>query len=385
MPELKEKIEATICVVDDDASLNRSLSALLVEAGYTILSFSSAAEFIAHAPLHSVDLVISDISMPGPSGYDLCVFVRSQDQGVHVPVILITGVDGGSEKTKGLELGADDFIQKPFRIEEILAKIRSLLKWRAKQRETLQKLNSVQVENTNLTDQLKDQFDKTISLERLRQFFSPRIAEILASGDPQAFLKCHRQEVTVFFIDLRRFTAFAETAEPEEVLGTLEEYYSTVGNLCLEHGGTLGHLAGDGIMIFFNDPEPVPDHRKVALRMALKVRERLGEHKKKWNHKDYDLDFGIGLAEGFATIGGIGFEQFWQYSVIGTVTNLAARLCKEADNGQIVVSHRFLSVIQEHFQAEPIGELEVKGMSKSIAAFNVIAEIKERNSSERAS
>ena len=191
-------------------------------------------------------------------------------------------------------------------------------------------------------------------------------------GGAEDPLQTHRREVTVVFLDLRGFTAFAETAEPEEVMGVLREYHAAMGALILAHEGTLERFAGDGMMVFFNDPVPVPDAPERAVRMALAMRDRLGELGARWRKRGHELDFGIGIAQGFATIGAIGFEGRLDYGAVGTVTNLAARLCGEAKPGQILVSQRLLGAVEALAEAEPVGELSLKGFSKPVPAFNVV-------------
>jgi class 3 adenylate cyclase len=209
-------------------------------------------------------------------------------------------------------------------------------------------------------------------LERLKRFFSPHLADLIVRGGSEDPLKSHRRDVTVVFLDLRGFTAFAETAEPEEVMAVLNEYHSEVGRLVLEWEGTLERFTGDGMMIFFNDPLPVPNAPERAVRMAVAMRSRIEEVRVGWQKRGFELDFGVGIAQGFATIGAIGFEGRWDYGVIGTVTNLAARLCAEAMPGQILVSTRVMADTEDLVEIEPQGELQLKGFAKPVPAFNVI-------------
>jgi class 3 adenylate cyclase len=209
-------------------------------------------------------------------------------------------------------------------------------------------------------------------LSRLKRFFSPQLAELIVSGGTEDPLKTHRRDVTVVFLDLRGFTAFAETAEPEEVMGVLREYHAEMGRLILEHEGTLERFTGDGMMIFFNDPTPVADPAKRAVRMALAMRECVTPLSERWRKRGHELDLGIGIAEGYATIGAIGFEGRWDYGAIGTVTNLAARLCGEAKPAQILVTRRVASDAEDLIETEPVGPLTLKGLAKPVPAFNVI-------------
>src|SRR3990170_4639987 len=209
-------------------------------------------------------------------------------------------------------------------------------------------------------------------LSRLKRFFSPQLAEAIVTGGADDPLKTHRREVTVVFLDLRGFTAFAETSEPEEVMGVLREYHAEMGSLILAHEGTLERLTGDGMMIFFNDPTPVPDPAERAVRMAVAMRDRVAEMIVKWRKRGYDLALGVGIAEGYATIGAIGFEGRWDYGAIGTVTNLAARLCGEAKPGQILISQRMVVTLEELVEVEPVGDLTLKGFHRSITTHNVL-------------
>jgi class 3 adenylate cyclase len=209
-------------------------------------------------------------------------------------------------------------------------------------------------------------------LSRLKRFFSPQLAELIVSGGAEDPLKTHRREVTVVFLDLRGFTAFAETSEPEEVMGVLREYHAEMGKLVLEHEGTLERFTGDGMMIFFNDPVPVPNPQERAIRMAQAMRERVGELTVKWRKLGYDLDFGVGIAQGYATIGGIGFEGRLDYGAIGTVTNLASRLCGEAKPGQILISQRVVGTVEDLLEVEPVGELTLKGFHRPVTAYNIL-------------
>jgi class 3 adenylate cyclase len=226
--------------------------------------------------------------------------------------------------------------------------------------------------NRTLEGRVAEQVAQLERLGRLRRFFSPQLAEAILSGGADDPLKSHRREITVVFLDLRGFTAFAETAEPEEIMGVLHEYHAAMGQLIVEHEGTLERFTGDGMMIFFNDPTPVPDPQERAVRMALAMRERVDELVRGWRKRGYELDFGVGIAQGYATLGAIGFEGRWDYGAIGTVTNLAARLCGEAQPGQILVSRRLYAALEDLVEAVPVGEMALKGFSRAVSVYNVI-------------
>jgi class 3 adenylate cyclase len=226
--------------------------------------------------------------------------------------------------------------------------------------------------NKTLEQRVQEQLAQLERLGRLKRFFSPQLAELIVSGAAEDPLQTHRREITVVFLDLRGFTAFAEVSEPEAVMGVLREYHAAMGKLILEHEGTLERYTGDGMIIFFNDPVSVPNPAERAVRMAIVMRERIRELIVKWRKLGYELVFGVGIAHGYATIGGIGFEGRLDYGAIGTVINLASRLCGEAKPGQILVSRRVLAMVEELVQVEPVGDLTLKGFHRTVTVNNIL-------------
>jgi class 3 adenylate cyclase len=225
--------------------------------------------------------------------------------------------------------------------------------------------------NRTLEERVAEQVGQLDRLGRLKRFFSPQVSDLILAGNAEDPLKSHRREITVVFVDLRGFTAFAETAEPEEVMGVLHEYHAAMGEVILAHEGTLERFTGDGMMIFFNDPVPVPNPHERAVRMAIEMRERVIGLLERWRKRGFTLDFGVGIAHGYATIGAIGFEGRWDYGAIGTVTNLAARLCGEAAPGQILISRRLFGLVEDLVDAEPVGDLMLKGFARPVPTFSV--------------
>jgi class 3 adenylate cyclase len=285
---------------------------------------------------------------------------------------MISALDEMDSVVRCIELGAEDYLPKPFDPVLLRARIGACLeKKRLRDREA-QHLQELADWNRTLEQRVAEQVALVERLGRLKRFFSPQLAELIVAGGADDPLKTHRRDVTVCFLDLRGFTAFAESAEPEEVMGVLREYHAGMGKLILEHEGTLERFTGDGMMIFFNDPVPVPNPGERAVRMALAMRERVAELIGKWRKLGYELDLGIGIAQGYATIGAIGFEGRWDYGAIGSVTNLAARLCGEAKPGQILISKRVLATMEELLQVESAGELSLKGFNRPIPAYNVL-------------
>ncbi|MFZ1058611.1 MAG: response regulator [Candidatus Rokuibacteriota bacterium] len=361
-----------ILVVDDTPQNVKLLADLLTVKGYAVVTAASGAEALKQMEAERPDLVLLDVVMPGMSGYEVCRKIRENPATQILPVVMATSLDPAQERVKGIEAGADDFLTKPINQPELLARVRSLLRIK-EMYDTIQAQAAQLTEwNKTLEDRVQEQVAQLERLGRLKRFFSPQLAELIVAGGAEDPLKTHRREVTVVFLDLRGFTAFAETSEPEEVMGVLREYHAEMGKLILEHEGTLERFTGDGMMIFFNDPTPVPNPAERALRMAVAMRDRVAEMIAKWRKRGYHLDFGVGIAQGYATIGAIGFEGRWDYGAIGTVTNLAARLCGEAKPGQILISQRLLGTVEELVEVEPVGELSLKGFSRPVTTHNVL-------------
>ena len=356
---------AQILVVDDTPSNVKLLADILQARGYAVLTAANGAEALARIERDMPDLVLLDVMMPGMSGYEVCRKLRDNPATAMLPVVMVTALDPGPERVKGIEAGADDFLTKPIHQPEILARVRSLLRIKALH-DQLTELNQ------HLEARVAEQVSQLERLSRLKRFFSPALAEAIVNGGADDPLKSHRREIVVVFVDLRGFTPFAETSEPEEVMSVLREYHAAMGEMILAHEGTLERFTGDGMMIFFNDPVPVADPQARAVRMALAMRQTVEALTARWRKLGHELDFGVGIAQGYATIGAIGFEGRWDYGAIGTVTNLAARLCGEARPGQILVSRRLYGAVDTLIEAEAVGELSLKGFAKPVTAFNVL-------------
>jgi adenylate cyclase len=364
--------QAKILVVDDTPPNVKLLADLLTAKGYAVVTAASGREAIEKVEAERPDLVLLDVVMPGMSGYEVCERLRKNPALALLPVVMITALDPSQERVKGLECGADDFLSKPINQPELLARVRSLLRIKHLHDTVQTQAGELAELNRTLERRVEEQVAQLERLGRLKRFFSPQLAELIVSGDTEDPLKTHRREITVVFLDLRGYTAFAETTEPEEIMGVLREFHAEMGRLILAHEGTLERFTGDGMMIFFNDPVEVADAGPRAVRMALAMRDRVAEMAIQWRKRGYELDFGLGIAQGYATIGAIGFEGRWDYGAIGTVTNLAARLCGEARPGQILVSRRFLSAVEDMVVAEAVGEALLKGFTRPVAVFNVL-------------
>ena len=357
---------AKILVVDDTPQNVKLLTDLLTVKGYAVVTAASGAEALARIEADRPDLVLLDVVMPGMSGYEVCQRIRADKANGIMPVVMVTALDPSAERIKGLDSGADDFLTKPINLPELLARVRSLL--RIKQLYDTVETQSAQLAELNRTleQRVTEQVGQLERLSKLKRFFSPQLAELIVTGGADDPLRTHRRDVTVVFLDLRGYTAFAETAEPEEVMGVLREYHREMGTLVLAHEGTLERFAGDGMMVFFNDPVVVPNPEERAVRMALAMRERVAELATGWRKRGYELDVGLGLAKGFATIGAIGFEGRLDYGAIGSVTNLAFRLCSEARPGQVLAAKRVAAAVEELVDVEAVGDLALRGFSRPV-------------------
>ncbi len=359
---------ATLLAVDDQPANLRLLDAHLSPRGYRVLTAASGVEALQILEEEDVDLALLDIVMPEMDGYELCRRIRSNPATEFLPVVMITA-SGDAQRLAALEAGADDFVTKPFDRNELLARVASLVRIKRYQDTIARQAEELNAWNRELEDRVEKQVAELERINRLRHFLSPQLAE-LVTGD-EDLLRSHRREIVVFFADLRNFTPFAETSEPEEVMGVLGEYHRAMGTLVHQYGGTLERFTGDGVMVFFNDPIPYDDAAERAVRMAIGIRDAVRDLSESWRRKGHDLALGMGIDQGYATLGRIGFEGRFDYSAIGSVTNRAARLCAEARGWQVLVSDRVLAAVEDVTDSEYVAEMQPKGFSRSVRVHNI--------------
>jgi len=360
-----------ILIVDDNATNVKVLQTRLASEGYEIVTAADGEQGLAAARHHRPDLILLDLMMPKVGGIEVCQRLRADPDFPFTPIIMVTAMADLKDVVAGLEAGADEYLTKPVDHAALAARVRSMLRIK-RLHDTVETLAAeVKEWNASLERRVAEQVTEIERIGRLRRFFSPQLAELIVGGGAEDPLQSHRRDITVVFLDLRGFTAFAEGADPEEVMGVLRQYHAVAGELVLEHEGTLERFTGDGMMIFFNDPVEVPDAAERAVRMSLAIRERVGAIAEGWAKRGYSLGLGIGIAQGFATIGAIGFDGRWDYGAIGTVTNLAARLCGEAEANQILISQRVHASVESLLDVEPQQMLTLKGFQRPVGCFRV--------------
>ena len=360
-----------ILAVDDVPQNLRLLQAVLSPNGFEVVTAATGEEALHQVLKEKPDLVLLDIMLPGIDGYEVCRRLRADPKTSFLPVIMVTA-SGLPEKVKAIEAGADDFVPKPFDQLELLARVRSLLRVKTYHDEVERQRAELAEWNRTLEARVAEQVDELGRLGRLRRFLSPQIADLVMSQGAEALLAGHRREITVVFADLRGFTAFSETAEPEEALGVLRAYQAAMGELIFHHEGTVEHFAGDGLMVFFNDPVEIADPQLRAASMALAMQTRFAELQAGWKKRGYDLGLGIGIAVGYATLGRIGFEGRFDYGAIGMVVILGQRLSDKAKAGEILISSRVHAAIEDGIESESAGDIELKGFHQPVPAFRVL-------------
>jgi class 3 adenylate cyclase/CheY-like chemotaxis protein len=358
-------MSSRILIVDDEPFNLDLLEQELMERDYVIERAVNGLEALEKAAAFRPDVILLDFMMPKMNGLEVVQRLRATEEYKRIPVILLTARATQEEKVAGLDAGADDYVTKPFDSFELLARVRAMLRIK-------QLHDELDEWNRTLAEKVNQQLLELQRMERLKRYLSPQVAKRISANEEELF-KTHRREVTVVFLDLRGFTAFSDSAEPEEVMDFLRHYHAEMGALVFQYEGTLERFMGDGMVVVFNDPIPCADHVQRAARMSLDMRNRVKELRGAWLKKGYDLDLGVGFATGYATLGTIGFEGRLDYGTIGNLPNLAARLCAEAKGGQLLTDRKTMSKLDELFVAETLDEVHLKGISRPVTAYNVVA------------
>jgi adenylate cyclase len=357
---------ARILVVDDIADNVEILRMRLSSLGYEVVVAEDGEQALAKVRQTLPDLILLDIMMPKIDGLEVVRRLKADKSLPFIPVILVTAKAGPKDVVAGLDAGGDDYLSKPIDHGALVARVRAMLRIKALHDE-------VQALNQGLEAKVRDQVEELEREGRLRRFLAPQVAQTIVSAGDDAVLENHRREVVAMFCDLRGFTAFSETAEPEDVMSVLGEYHAAVGPLVYKYEGTLERFLGDGMMVLFNDPLPCPDAPQRAARMAIEMRDSVAALAPAWKRKGHVLGFGIGLAQGYATMGTIGFGNRFEYTAIGAVVNLAARLCADAGDGQILTNSRLAAAIGDTVEIDDLGDRALRGMSRPVAVVNLRA------------
>ena len=361
-----------ILIVDDNAANLEILQARLSAHNYGIITATDGEAGLAMAREKQPDLILLDIMMPKMDGIEVCRRIRSDPSLPFMPIVMVTAKAGSKDIVAGLEAGGDEYLTKPLDHAALVARVKSMLRIKELHDTVREQAAQLAEWNRSLEQRVEEQLTQLERVGRLRRFLSPQLAELVVSSKDEGLLETHRRDITMLFCDLRGFTAFSESGEPEEVMGVLREYHEAMGSLIFQYEGTLERFTGDGLMVFFNDPIPCPDPAARAVKMAVAMREYVRELSGKWRKRGHRLDFGVGIAHGYATLGKIGFEGRFDYAAIGTVTNLASRLCDKAQGGQVLISQRVYGAVEGLVDVEPIGELALKGLHRVVNVYNLL-------------
>lgn len=364
--------ERPLILVVDDAPDNIEIVRVRLESqAYEVITATDGVEALEQVRVHLPDLILLDVVMPRLDGLETVRRLKSDASLPFIPVVMLTAQNDPKEVVAGLDAGADEFLSKPFDPGALLARVRAMLRTKVLHDEVRTQATQLAEWNNLLEQRVAAQLVELNWVGWLKRFLPPQVAEFIMSSGEE-ILRSHRRDVSVVFCDLRSFTAFSEAAEPEEQIGMLAEYHASLGVLINKFEGTLIHIVGDGVMVVFNDPIACPDPCLRAVRMAIEMRDDVGTLTAKWKARGYDLGFGIGITQGYATLGLVGSEERAQYTAIGTVTNLASRLCGEAADGQILIDSKVKAAVEGFVEIVGIGELRLKGFRRAIHSFNVL-------------
>ena len=373
------RIPPQILIVEDNPQNLDIFQTRLAAQGYEILTAIDGEQALTVAREKLPDLILLDIMMPKMSGIEVCRQLKADSSLPFMPIIMVTAKADPKDVVAGLEVGADEYLTKPVDQTALVARVKSMLRIKSlhdtsQEQSALLEAQAIQLLDWNqkLEERVEEQVKRISRLDRLKRFLSPHVAEFVTESDKESLLESHRQFITTLFCDLRGFTAFSESAEPEECMELLRAYHEEIGKLVFKFEGTIDHRAGDGLMVIFNDPVPCDAPVERALRLAFAMRDRVRKLGKDWQKRGYKLGFGIGITSGYATLGIVGFEGRFDYTANGNVVNLAARLCDIAKNDEIIISQNAYAEIENLVRVEQLPDLHLKGISKPVHALNVL-------------
>ena len=361
-----------ILIVDDNETNRDILMTRLAPHGYALSQAADGEEALAMACEQVPDLILLDVMMPKVDGLEVCRRLKQDASLPFIAIILITAKADTKDIVAGLDAGADDYLTKPVDQTALVARVKSVLRMKGLTDQVRSQAAELAALNQGLERRVSEQVGEIERMGRLRRFLPPQVADLIVSSGAENQLESHRREITALFCDLRGFTGFSESSDPEDVMALLREYHTAIGTIIYKHGGTLERFAGDGVMVIFNDPVPLPNPALAAVLMALEMRVAIGALIEKWRRLGHELGFGIGISHGYATLGTIGFEGRFDYAAIGTVSNVASRLCDEAQPGQILISARVLMAVEDAVTAAPAGEFTLKGIRRPLPVYNVV-------------
>jgi adenylate cyclase len=368
-----------ILIVDDNETNRCLLATRLGAEGYETTEAENGERALAVVREVAPDVILLDVMMPKIDGFEVCRRLKGDSTLGLVPIIMVTARADSKDVVAGLNAGADEYLTKPIDHAALVARVRSMLRIKELHDRVETQAAELASWNRTLEQRVVEQLAQIERVTRLKRFLPPQVADLIVAAGTEKQLESHRQEITALFCDLRGFTGFSESSDPEDVMALLHDYHAAIGEIIIKYSGTLERYAGDGVMVVFNDPVPVDTPALQAVQMALDMRVAIGALIEKWRRLGHDLGFGIGIAHGFATLGTIGFEGRFDYAAIGTVSNVASRLCDEAKPGQILISPRVLMAVEDAVTVEQVGEFALKGIRRPLAAYNVRAAITSKN------
>jgi adenylate cyclase len=370
---------ALILIADDNEANVDILKTRLGSQGYAVITARDGEEALTRAQTHLPDLILLDVMMPKLDGFEVCRRLKANKSLPFMPIILVTAKADTKDIVAGLDMGADEYLTKPVDQAALVARVRSILRIKSLHDTVQEQASRLSLQaqelaqwNRTLEQKVAAQVAQLERMGRLRRFLPRQVAELVVTSGQESLLESHRREISVVFCDLRGFTAFAEVAEPEEVMDVLRAYHAAAGRLNDKYEGTLARFLGDGLMVFFNDPVPCPDPAVRAVKLAVELRTAVDHLADGWAKRGHQLGFGVGIAQGYATLGRIGFEDRLDYTAIGTVVNQAARLCGEAKAGEILLTQRVANAVEAAIDVEPLGEVSLKGFRQPVTILRLL-------------